>query len=140
MEAYGGVDDPASHAWRGPTKRNRSMFLGSDRLYVYRIHQVVCANVVIGPVGEPGAILIRGGTPVEGVDIMVGRRGRRDHLADGPGKLCQALGITIDDDGVLLGRASGIWLEAGEPPARVQATSRIGISRASERCWRFVAT
>ncbi len=113
------------------------MYLGPGHLYVYRIHQVVCANLVVGPEGHPAAVLIRGGVPVEGDRTMARRRGRADHLADGPGKLCQALGITIDDDGLRLDEVSGVWLEPGEPPDAIESTPRIGISRATERPWRF---
>lgn len=140
VEAYGGSDDPASHAYGGPTERNRSMFLAPGHLYVYLsygIHQLV--NIVTGPEGEPGAVLLRAGVPIEGNAVMQHRRGRTDHLADGPGKLAQALGLTLAHDGLSLDEASVTLV----PPTRiphVHATPRIGISKAVERPWRFVPT
>lgn len=138
VEAYGGADDAASHAHRGRTPRNASMFLDGGHVYVYRIHQVVCLNVVTGPRGGPEAVLVRAGEPIEGVDLMRRRRGRGDHLTDGPGKLCQALGIGLVDDGGRLG-GDGISLGPGRPPAGIVALPRVGISRELERPWRFRA-
>jgi DNA-3-methyladenine glycosylase len=138
VEAYGGDDDPASHAHRGPTPRNRTMFGPPGTLYVYRSYGVHwCANIVVGPEGVPGAVLLRGGVPERGTDVMSSRRGRADHLTDGPGKLCCALGITgaLDGSSVTSGpvRVVGAAL-----PGVVRQTTRIGISRAVERPWRFV--
>ncbi|MDE0709280.1 MAG: DNA-3-methyladenine glycosylase [bacterium] len=140
VEAYGGADDPASHAYRGRTVRNASMFGPAGTLYVYRSYGVHwCANVVTGPEGTGEAVLIRGGRVVEGIELVLSRRGRRDHLTDGPGKLTQALGITGDHDGtsVLVGP---VRLEEGPAPdaGPVLRTPRIGISREAERPWRFV--
>ena len=142
VEAYGGGDDPASHAYRGPTVRNASMFGSAGTLYVYRSYGVHwCMNVVTGPAGEGEAVLIRGGKVVEGEEIVVRRRGRTDHLADGPGKLAQALGITgqLDGTSVVTGP---VRLEAGSAPDpdSVRATPRIGISREVDRLWRFVVS
>ncbi|MDX1450498.1 MAG: DNA-3-methyladenine glycosylase, partial [Acidimicrobiia bacterium] len=96
-EAYH-PDEPASHSHRGPTARNAPMFGPPGRLYVYRSYGIHwCANVVTRPVGS--AVLLRAGEPREGLDVMAVRRGRGDHLADGPGKLTQALGIDGEDDG-----------------------------------------
>jgi len=138
VEVYGGADDPASHAHRGRTQRNQAMFGPPGTLYVYRSYGIHwCANVVCGPVGTPSAVLLRGGTVVDGEDLVRARRGRSDHLTDGPGKLCQALGITgeLDGSSVLTGP---VRLE-GSSSGRVRATPRVGISRAVERPWRFVA-
>lgn len=140
VEAYGGSDDPASHAYGGPTERNRSMFLAPGHLYVYLsygIHQLV--NIVTGPEGEPAAVLLRAGVPIEGSEVMQRRRGRSDHLADGPGKLAQALGLTLAHDGLSLDDA-GVSLMAPPTVHPVRATPRIGISKAVERPWRFIAT
>lgn len=141
VEAYGGADDPASHAHRGETPRNRVMFGPAGRLYVYRSYGIHwCANVVVGPVGVAAAVLIRGGEPIEGVEVMEARRGRVVNVADGPGKLCQALGITGDHDGVDLSAPdSPVRLEPGDAPASVAATPRIGITKAVDVPWRFVA-
>lgn len=139
VEAYGGAGDPASHAYRGRTVRNASMFGPAGTLYVYRSYGVHwCANVVTGPEGEGEAVLIRGGRVVEGMELVLARRGRRDHLTDGPGKLAQALGITGDHDGTSV-LAGPVRLEAGHAPdpALIVRTPRIGISREAERPWRF---
>ncbi len=142
VEAYDGADDPASHAFRGRTPRNASMFAGPGTAYVYRSYGIHwCLNVATGPAGRGAAVLLRGGALVEGEEIAVARRGRRDHLADGPGKLAQALGVTKElvDGTSLLG---GGPLTLGERPAdlngTVLATPRVGITKAADRPWRFV--
>ena len=140
VEAYGGADDPASHAYRGPTVRNASMFRPAGTLYVYRSYGIHwCANIAAGAEGEGKAVLLRGGRVVEGRETVERRRGRTDHLADGPGKLAQALGITGEHDGTSV-MSGPVRLEPGPPPdpASVHATPRIGISRATDRPWRFV--
>jgi DNA-3-methyladenine glycosylase len=140
-EAYRGADDPASHAYRGRTVRNAAMYEAPGTFYVYRSYGIHwCANVVTGPVGEPSAVLLRGGLPVAGVERMQERRGRVDHLADGPGKLCSALGITGAYDGTSLrqGPVRLLPRRAAEPVG-FEATPRIGITRAVDRSWRFVA-
>lgn len=141
VEAYKGEEDPASHAYRGETARNSSMFRNPGTLYVYRSYGIHnCANTAAGPEGVGWGILIRGGDVISGEATAISRRGRRTELADGPGKLCQALGITIELNGTnLLDPASVIRLEAGGRPEMVMATPRIGISRAKDRPWRFVA-
>ena len=141
VEAYNGANDPASHAYRGRTDRNAVMFGPPWRLYVYRSYGIHwCMNVVLGEEGRAAAVLLRGGVPTVGRDIMVARRSRDDHLTDGPGKLCQALGVTGVDNGVnLLGRGR-VRLLKGKPPSAIDATPRIGISKATERKWRFVST
>jgi DNA-3-methyladenine glycosylase len=139
VEAYGGSDDPASHGHRGPTARNRTMFGPAGRLYVYRAYGVHwCMNVVTGPEGRASAVLLRGGRPVLGEPAMVRRRGRTDHLVDGPGKLAQALGVTGEHDGLSL--LDGPIRLTGRVPdgVTVLAGPRVGISRAAERPWRFV--
>ncbi len=140
-EAYAGADDPASHAFRGQTQRNRAMFECAGTLYVYRSYGIHwCMNVVVGEEGLPHAVLLRGGDPIAGHEEMVRRRGRTTDLADGPGKLCQALGVTGDLDGsdlrtgpIRLGQSVGL---AGRS---IEQTPRIGISKAVERPWRFIA-
>jgi DNA-3-methyladenine glycosylase len=138
VEAYGGADDAASHAAGGPSSRNRSMFGPAGTLYVYRAYGIHwCANVVTGPAGEASAVLLRGGMPIVGLDVMEARRGRADHLCDGPGRLAQALGVTGEHDGTSV--LSGPVRIEGEPVAGVvAATPRIGVTRAAERPWRFV--
>ncbi len=141
VEAYAGELDPASHAYRGRTRRNQSMFAGPGTLYVYRSYGIHwCMNVVVGEPGLPHAVLLRGGVPLVGASEMARRRGRVDHLADGPGKLCQALAVDGDDDGtsVFVGPTT---LAPGDLPSHftVAATPRIGISKAEDRPWRFIA-
>lgn len=139
VEAYT-EDDPASHSFRGMTPRNRSMFAGPGTLYVYRSYGVHwCANVAAGDAGRGDAVLLRGGRIVDGEEVARRRRGREDHLADGPGKLCQALGITGGDDGVdlLAGHTTRLLPAAGDG-SPYRAGPRVGISRAVDRPWRFV--
>lgn len=147
VEAYEGADDPASHAFRGPTARSAIMFERPGLLYVYRIYGMHwCANVVCGPVGTGSALLIRAVEPVGGIDEMWPDRPkarRQTDLASGPGKLCAALGLTGDDNGVdLLDRGGVVRLEAPagpltSPRARVVSGPRVGISKAVDRPWRF---
>jgi DNA-3-methyladenine glycosylase len=141
VEAYKGNDDPASHAHRGETIRNASMFRKPGTLYVYRSYGIHnCANTSAGPEGVGWGILIRGGEVIDGEGLAAKRRGRRNELANGPGKLCQALGITIDHNGTdLLGPSSILGLEEGQPPEMIMATPRIGISKAVDLPWRFVS-
>jgi DNA-3-methyladenine glycosylase len=139
VEAYGGSDDAASHAYHGHTDRNRSMFGPPGTLYVYRSYGVHwCANVATGPEGTGRAVLLRGGAPTEGETIMQQRRGRLDHLTDGPGKLAQALGIDGSHDGTsVFDGPIRLLPRLGEVPSIV-ATPRVGIAKARERAWRFV--
>lgn len=137
-EAYT-ADDPASHSFGGRTARNAVMFGPAGHLYVYLsygIHR--CANIVTGASGEGQAVLIRAVEPLDGIELMMLRR-RREPLADGPGKLCQALGITLDDDGVDLTRSPRIRLldDGTPPPAEPITGPRIGITRAVDAPWRF---
>jgi len=140
VEAYGGCDDPASHAYTRRTQRNGSMYEEAGTLYVYRSYGVHwCANIVTGPAGRGEAVLLRAGMPEVGVVTMANRRGRSAPLTDGPGKLCQALGIDGSSDGHRIGPSAEISLELPEtPPPNIIATPRVGISRATDRLWRFV--
>jgi DNA-3-methyladenine glycosylase len=117
--------DEASHAFRGPTRRNRSMFGVPGTLYVFRIHQVVCANLVTRS-GE--AVLLRAGVVEHGLPGS----------ASGPGRLCRALGITIDDDGedAVAGPRVSVHPRTVSP-ARILAGPRVGIRRAADRKLRF---
>ncbi len=136
VEAYSEFD-PASHSFRGRTAANESMYGPAGTIYVYRSYGVHwCANLVTGTEGRGEAILLRAGRPVAGVEVMRRRRGRRDHLTDGPGKLAQALGLNGDHDGLSMG--SVIELRFPEMAAQVVATPRIGISKAINTPWRFV--
>jgi len=157
VEAYRGEDDPASHAWRGPTPRSAIMFGPPAVAYVYLIYGMHhCLNFVCEPAGTPGAVLIRALEPVHGREQMALRRGRggrsgteRD-LCTGPGRLCQALGIDLGWNGMALSagnveiapdRPGRIWLvRPAEPGPEVCATTRIGIRRGTELAYRFVDT
>ena len=145
VEAYRGAQDPASHAHRGPTARNAAMFGEPGRLYVYRSYGIHwCANVVAGTEGVAEAVLVRAVAPVAGLDGMRAARGGRvvdRDLANGPGKLCAALGITGDDDGTdLLDPTSRVRLlrDGIDPPTRPVRTTRVGITRAVDRPWRYL--
>ena len=140
VEAYKGSDDEASHAYRGKTERNSSMFGQPATLYVYRSYGIHwCANTAAGPVGVGWGILMRAGEVIEGESTVRKRRGRSDELVNGPGKLTQALGITGDHNGLdLLDPASVVRLEPGESPDLIMATPRIGISKAKDLPWRFI--
>ena len=112
-------DDPASHAFNGPTDRNRVMFGPAGHLYVYLSYGIHhCANVVTGADGSGQAVLIRAVTPIDGVELIRERRGRPDReLSDGPGKLCAALGIDLGHDGIDLVAGLGISIaDDGDGP------------------------
>jgi len=130
-------EDPASHSFPGPTARNAAMFGPPGRAYVYRSYGVHwCLNFVCGE--DPGsAVLIRALEPTAGLDLMRLRRGQGDlrALCSGPGKLCQALAVTRDHDGLPLDHAP-FALTAGQARS-VRAGHRIGISKAADVPWRF---
>ncbi|HET6684771.1 MAG TPA: DNA-3-methyladenine glycosylase [Gaiella sp.] len=139
VEAYAD-DDPASHAFGGPTPRNASMFGPPGHLYVYRSYGIHwCANVVCERPGRGAGVLLRALEPTHGLDLMRERRGLGDAqlYCSGPGRLTQALHITGADDGAEL---IGPRFELVPPvyPVAVERTTRIGISRAAEQQWRYV--
>ena len=133
-------DDPASHSFRGPTKRNASMFLGPFHAYVYQIYGTsFCVNVSSGPAGTGEAVLIRALEPVEGVELMARRRGVevvRD-LCRGPGRLCAAMGIDRALDGTDLLRGDELWFAEGSAAGGIGRSRRIGITKAAEHPLRF---
>ena len=143
VEAYRGEQDPASHAFRGPTPRNEVMFGRPGHLYVYFTYGMhFCANVVCRPDGVAGAVLLRAAAPLEGLEAMRADRpaARRDRdLLNGPGKLCQGLAIDRGDNGAdLLGRGPIRLLDDGtQPPRRPRRGPRVGITVATDRPWRF---
>lgn len=140
-EAYLGPHDPASHARAsvGKTRRNAAMFGERGTLYVYLSHGVHhCANVVTGESGDPAAVLIRALEPLDGLEVMAARRRRDADLCNGPGRLAQALGITLRHNGHSLSRPP-LRLLAGKPfhDSEVASSGRIGVSRATEWPLRF---
>ncbi|MHB8682065.1 MAG: DNA-3-methyladenine glycosylase [Acidimicrobiales bacterium] len=146
VEAYRGEEDPASHAYRGPTRRNATMFGPPGRLYVYFTYGMHwCANAVCGSEGVAQAVLLRALAPLRGVEEMrqaraVGGGSGTRQLASGPAKLCQAMGITGADDGADLVKGDrGLRIvDDGTPAPDVPGVGkRIGISRAAELPWRF---
>lgn len=127
-------DDAASHSFRGPTPRNRSMFAGPGTVYVYRSYGLHwCFNIVAR---DAGAVLIRAIEPRWSLEAMRRRRGRSDHLTDGPGRLAQALAIDISHDGSDAATLPFALLDRLQEPG-IMAGPRIGISRERERLWRF---
>jgi DNA-3-methyladenine glycosylase len=142
VEAYAGPDDPGSHAYRGPTRRNAAMFGPPGRLYCYFTYGMhVCANVVVGAEGDPAAVLVRAGEVVEGLETARERRpGAPDRdLARGPARLCRTLGIGLEHDGVDLTRGE-VRLEPGDPVTTVSTGPRVGLRGAPELPWRFWVT
>jgi DNA-3-methyladenine glycosylase len=141
VEAYAGAADPGSHGFRGPTARNATMFGPAGHLYVYFVYGMNhCANVVTGPEGECGAVLVRAGEVVEGLDLARSRRpqAKRDtDLAKGPASLCRALGIGPQHDGADLVAGPVTLTPAEAPPPAVETGPRVGLRHAADRPWRF---
>jgi len=142
VEAYDGENDPGSHAFRGPTARNRVMFGPAGHLYVYFTYGMHhCCNVVCGTPGTASAVLLRAGEVVDGLEIARSRRpGVPDRdLARGPALLCRTLAITTRDDGTDL-TGGHIRLDPA-PPAdagvQIETGPRVGLRHAAERPWRF---
>lgn len=148
VEAYAGEADPASHAFRGRTVRNEVMFGEGGHLYRYLIYGMYwCANVVTGPPGISGGVLLRAGEVVTGEDLARSRRPRvvrSDDLASGPGKLTAALGWDRSDQGPVSGedlcRPTGVArILAGTPipDEEVSTGPRVGVAAAKDVPWRY---
>ena len=138
VEAYD-QEDPASHGFRGPTMRNAVMFGPPGFAYVYRSYGIHwCLNFVCDEPGRAEAVLIRALLPQRGLGQMRERRGVEDEraLCSGPGKLCQALGITREHDGAALDAPPFELRERAEAP-RIVTGPRIGITKATELTWRY---
>lgn len=138
-EAYA-PDDPASHAFSGRTARNGTMFGPAGRLYVYRSYGIHwCANVVTEPEGIGAAALLRALEPTHGLEEMRRRRGVDDArlLCSGPGRLTQALGISLEHDGLSLTEPPFALLPASHA-VDVAVGTRIGLTKAGELPWRYV--
>ncbi|WP_437582153.1 DNA-3-methyladenine glycosylase [Paramicrobacterium sp. CJ85] len=144
LEAYvGNGVDPGSHAHRGKTRRNATMFGPPGHLYVYFTYGMhICGNIVCSPDGQPAGVLMRAGEVVDGIELARERRttSKRDRdLAQGPGRLGVALGLTMDDDGSnLFGESFSI--REGPSPASILSGPRTGVSGAGGGAsypWRF---
>ncbi len=141
VEAYG-PNDPASHAFRGPTPRNLVMFGPPGHLYVYFTYGMhFCANVVTGTNGEGSAVLLRAAEPLEGFDAMAEHRGVDvvRLLCSGPGRLTQAMAIGRPDNGADLVRDGALQLRAGDPltAGRIARSTRVGVNVGIEPRWRY---
>ena len=138
LEAYH-HEDPAAHGYRGRTARNASMFGPPGHAYVYRSYGVHwCLNFVCEQEGSASAVLVRALEPHHGVEVMQARRGLEDPrlLCAGPGRLCQALGITREHDGLPLDRPPFELLPRESEP-EIAVGRRVGITKAAEQPWRY---
>jgi DNA-3-methyladenine glycosylase len=138
VEAYHHTD-PAAHSYGGPTQRNAVMFGPAGYAYVYRSYGIHwCLNFVCEEEGSASAVLIRAIEPTQGLAAMRRRRGLDDEraLCSGPGKLCEAMGVTIKHSGLALDRAPFELRAREDKPAIVRGV-RIGISKAVELPWRY---
>jgi DNA-3-methyladenine glycosylase len=139
-EAYD-EDDPASHTYGGHTARNAVMFGPPGRAYVYRSYGIHwCLNFVCRPRGHGAGVLLRALEPTAGIERMRRRRGVDGErlLCSGPGRLCQALGVSHEHNGLRLDRKPFRVVARGDATVVVHAGVRIGISKSRERPWRFV--
>jgi DNA-3-methyladenine glycosylase len=145
VEAYCGPVDPGSHAYRGKTRRNTSMFGPPGLLYVYFTYGMHwCANAVCGDEDEGLAVLLRAAAPMEGIELMRAARGpvaRRDRdLCSGPAKLCQAFAIDGEHDGadLVTGDRGPMIVDDGvRPPRRPGNSLRVGLTAGAEHPWRW---
>ncbi len=145
VEAYvGGGIDPGSHAFRGQTRRNSTMFGPPGHLYVYFTYGMHwCANVVCEPAGAASALLLRAVAPLAGLEQMRALRPRAGSdldLCNGPAKLCQAFSITGAHDGsdLVAGAGPNVYDDGTPPPERPIVTTRIGLSAGSDLPWRWL--
>lgn len=142
-EAYGGKFDPASHAYRGMTPRNKVMFGKAGYAYVYFTYGFHhCLNFVTGSEGAASAVLIRVLEPLMGIEVMCAFRKTStiSNIASGPGKLCQALSIDRSFNGIdITSKRSPIHILDTTLRLEVNASTRIGIRKGTEKKWRFYA-
>jgi len=142
VEAYRGYDDPASHAYRGQTRRNLVMFGDPGHAYVYFTYGVhYCLNVTTEPAGQPGAVLIRALEPVKGTKRMIKERGTKEigELTNGPARLTQAFVVTkaLNGHDLTIGRKLFIRESNIPEPVEIESSARVGIRAGLERPWRF---
>ena len=141
-EAYRGGRDPASHAYRGKTKRNEVMFGQAGFAYVYfTMGAHYCLNVTTEKRDVPAAVLIRAVQPVEGAERMEGNRGVTEltRVASGPGNLTKALRIDMGMNGEDMVTSKRLFFEVGEKTRNIEASSRVGVSAGKSVRWRFYA-
>lgn len=140
-EAYRHIDDPASHAFRKITERNKVMFEEVGRAYVYFTYGMhYCFNVVArSSKFDAGAVLIRAIQPEKGIEIMEKNRGIKDmkRLTDGPAKLTQAFGITKEHYGIDLTQDSNLFITNGIKTSKIIISPRVGIKEATDKLWNF---
>lgn len=140
VEAYWGHDDPASHCFPGLTERNQVMFGPAGHLYIYFTYGMYyCANMVTETEGFPAGILIRSVQPLNGIELMIERRGKAKNIADGPGKLCMAFGMTRETHNgqdLCSGDDMAVY-DDGFEPLEIKTSSRIGITKGLDKEWRF---
>jgi DNA-3-methyladenine glycosylase len=135
-EAYS-QDDAASHSSKGETPRTKVMFGPGGYAYVYFTYGMhYCFNVVSGPDGHGQGVLIRALEPVEGIELMVSRRGRETDLCNGPAKLVQAMGISKSDYGKPLFEGN-LYITERQFKPEIRVGPRIGITQAMDVPWRF---
>jgi DNA-3-methyladenine glycosylase len=140
VEAYIGLDDPACHATRGLTERNRPMFGPGGCTYIYFIYGMYhCLNFVTEPKDRPAAILLRAAEPDEGRDLLRQVSGKSDStgLLSGPGKFCRAFGLTTEQNDLDL-TGDQVYIEDRNIEVKnIQRSQRIGISVGQDLLWRF---
>lgn len=140
-EAYLGTEDPASHAFKGVTRRNLPMFEEPGHVYIYFIYgNHYCFNVVAHPPDQAGAVLIRALEPIEGIELMQKHRRLSDkkNLTNGPGKLTRALNLTKEHNGLTLTNGQLKIIEGATVQYKIIATPRIGIKQGTEKLFRFI--
>ncbi|KAF0142743.1 MAG: DNA-3-methyladenine glycosylase [Stygiobacter sp.] len=147
VEAYNGKGDEASHSFNGITKRNEIMFGKAGHLYVYFTYGMhFCANVVTGNEGFGAAVLIRAIEPIDGISTLTKNRFFKENishkelinLCNGPAKICQAFGITREQNGINLSGDEIYFLDAPEiPTSKIVSTPRIGIKKSIDLLWRY---
>ena len=151
LEAYLGIDDPAAHAFRGPTKRNSVLFGPPGHAYVYFIYGFhYCLNISCEPDGKAGSVLVRALEPVSGIDLMYAARGLEPKhgritelrlLTSGPGRLAEAFSITRERDNdkdVTSPRSDLQVVDDGYQPQHIATTVRIGITKAADEKLRYI--
>ncbi len=142
-EAYLGPEDLASHAATRRRERIEIMWRDPGTAYIYRSYGIhAMLNVVAQPPDAIGAVLIRALEPIDGIPLMQERRGVADlrALCSGPGKLCQAMAIRLDQQGTDLVTSHTLWFAQGDEIASISASGRIGISQAKDDPWRYWVT